>query len=360
MEIVAKKTNKVFALDKIDFEKQPRSQRVSDRTRADQRRAGRSNFGNLKDAAQKHAGRYGKMGFAYIQDRMEKDPYYLFNSTTAQITADCCLFLEDLAQCISPDMGRMREKREKQLGTGVSTRLVFMPDKERDIRKPLDVTKEAMVSHHARLLTLPQFAVLAAELLKARGEPTPMLYGWAGSILLLVKQRRKNVSSTSLTSRDANGMNNITTSMAMITLLKRLRPPLTLRSSLWRDLQGLALVRDMRGSGETLIPSTDLPREKARAHTNARFSNRLLNAGSVANTVTSLSSVRGAGTAAGDGKPDTQAAREGRLIDQIGERATKAEDGEISGADQLLRALPLLRSQLNFQDDLLLPIIQRR
>ena len=226
-----------------------------------------------------------------------------FQQHYRQIMADCCLFLEDLAQCISPDMGRMREKREKQLGTGVSTRLVFMPDKERDIRKPLDVTKEAMVSHHARLLTLPQFAVLAAELLKARGEPTPMLYGWAGSILLLIKQCRKNVSSTSLTSRDANGMNNITTSMAMSTLLKRLRPPLTLRSSLWRDLQGLALVRDMRGSGETLIPSTDLPREKARAHTNARFSNRLLNAGSVANTVTSLSSVRGAGTAAGDGKP---------------------------------------------------------
>ena len=200
--------------------------------------------------------------------------------------------------------------------------------------------------------------MLAAELLKARGEPTPMLYGWAGSILLLIKQRRKNVSSTSLTSRDANGMNNITTSMAMSTLLKRLRPPLTLRS--WRDLQGLALVRDMRGSGKTLIPSTDLPREKAGAHTNARFSNRLLNAGSVANTVTSLSSVRGTGTAAGDGKPDTQAAREGRLIDQIGERATKAEDGETSGADQLLRALPLLRSQLNFQDDLLLPMIQRR
>jgi hypothetical protein len=80
-------------------------------------------------------------------------------------------------------MGRTREKREKQLGTGVSTRLVFMPDKTRDIRKPLDVTKEAMIAHHARLFKLPQFAVLAAELLKARGEPTPMLYGWAGSIL---------------------------------------------------------------------------------------------------------------------------------------------------------------------------------
>ena len=35
MEITAKKTSKVFSLDKIDFEKQPRAQRVSDRTRAD-------------------------------------------------------------------------------------------------------------------------------------------------------------------------------------------------------------------------------------------------------------------------------------------------------------------------------------
>ena len=77
MEITAKKTNKVFSLDKIDFEKQPRAQRVSDRTRADQRRAGRSNFGNLKDAAQTHAGRYSKLGYKSIQDRMEKDPFYL-------------------------------------------------------------------------------------------------------------------------------------------------------------------------------------------------------------------------------------------------------------------------------------------
>ena len=183
MEISAKKTNKVFSLDKIDFEKQPRAQRVSDRTRADQRRAGRSNFGNLKDAAQTHAGRYTKLGFKSIQDRMEKDPFYLFNNAVGQITPDCCQFLEDLAKCIAPDVGRTREKREKQLGTGVSTRLIFMPDFNRDIRLPLDVTKEAMVAHHARVFTLPQFAVLAADLLKARGEPTPMLFGWSGSMM---------------------------------------------------------------------------------------------------------------------------------------------------------------------------------
>jgi hypothetical protein len=96
--------------------------------------------------------------------------------------------LEDLAKCIAPDIGRTREKREKQLGTGVSTRLIFMPDFNRDIRLPLDVTKEAMVAHHARVFTLPQFAVLAADLLKARGEPTPTLFGCSGSMMPIDQQ----------------------------------------------------------------------------------------------------------------------------------------------------------------------------
>jgi hypothetical protein len=119
---------------------------------------------------------------------MEKDPFYLFNNAVGQITPDCCQFLEDLAKCIAPDFGRTREKREKQLGTGVSTRLIFMPDFNRDIRLPLDVTKEAMVAHHARVFTLPQFAVLAADLLKARGEPTPTLFGWSGSMMPIDQQ----------------------------------------------------------------------------------------------------------------------------------------------------------------------------
>ena len=45
-----------------------------------------------------------------------------------------------------------------------------------------------MIAHHARLFTLPQFAVLAADLLKARGEPTPMLHGWAGSVMPVDQQ----------------------------------------------------------------------------------------------------------------------------------------------------------------------------
>ena len=57
LESTAKKINGLFSLDRIDFEKQPRAQRVSDRVKADQRRAGRSNYGNVRDAATTHAGR---------------------------------------------------------------------------------------------------------------------------------------------------------------------------------------------------------------------------------------------------------------------------------------------------------------
>ena len=129
------------------------------------------------------------MGFSSIQDRMERDPYYLFNNARAQITPDCCQFFEVIATCLSPNFRRSRNEREKQLGTGVATRLVFMPGESRDIRKPFDVTKEAMVAHYARIFTLSQFAVLTTERLKARGELTPMLYGW-GSALLVVDQEK--------------------------------------------------------------------------------------------------------------------------------------------------------------------------
>ena len=183
LENTAKKTNGVFSLDRIDFDKQPRAQRINDRARADQRRAGRSNFATVRSAALTHAGRYAKLGYKSILDRMERDPYYLFNTARGQITPDCCEFLDQIAKCLSPDFGRSREERDKQLGTGVVTRLVFMPDHARDIRKPLDVTKEAFVAHYARFFSLPQFAVLAMENLKAKGEPSPLLQGWLGAVL---------------------------------------------------------------------------------------------------------------------------------------------------------------------------------
>ena len=52
-----------------------------------------------------------------------------------------------------------------------------MPDESRDIRKALDVSKETCVALYTRFFSLPQFAVLAMELLKAKGAPTPVLFG---------------------------------------------------------------------------------------------------------------------------------------------------------------------------------------
>ena len=45
-----------------------------------------------------------------------------------------------------------------------------------------------------------------------------------------------------------------------------------------RGLQEVELEKDEKDSGETLIPSTDLPRAREKG-SNAPFSNRLLNAG---------------------------------------------------------------------------------
>ena len=338
MEITAKKTNKVFSLDKIDFEKQPRAQRVSDRTRADQRRAGRSNFGNLKDAAQTHAGRYSKLGYKSIQDRMEKDPFYLFNNAVGQITPDCCQFLEDLAKCIAPDFGRTREKREKQLGTGVSTRLIFMPDFNRDIRLPLDVTKEAMVAHHARVFTLPQFAVLAADLLKARGEPTPTLFGWSGSMMPIDQQsaqdcffdlvdfakRQWNEQFHNIKGEEHSMVEEATASDVAEFPLAR-----TTKSGTGEGREGYRRHFD---------PIQRQQRERAM-DINVQSFSRLLNAGSAVSMATSPLSVAVDGTDGNSGihMDLIQAAREGRPNGRagIGGRATLAKVGELMTGEDL-------------------------
>ena len=41
------------------------------------------------------------------------------------------------------------------------------------------------MAHYARFFSLPQFAVLVMELLKAKGEPTPVLFGWEGTSLVI-------------------------------------------------------------------------------------------------------------------------------------------------------------------------------
>ena len=197
---------------------------------------------------------------------MERDPCYLFNNSMAQITPDCCQFLEELANCIAPDFGRSREKREKRLGTGVSTRLVFVSDRERDIRKPLDVTKVAMV---------------AQSCLKRGGNSRRCCTDGLARCCQLINRRRRTASSTWSTLPEDNGMSSITMSRARITHLKRRLRHWTLLTSRLARTSKAGMGEGREDSDEISIPSTDLTRERARVDTNVLSFNRRLNAGIV-------------------------------------------------------------------------------
>ena len=325
LENTAKKTNGVFSLDRIDFDKQPRAQRINDRARADQRRAGRSNFATVRSAALTHAGRYAKLGYKSILDRMERDPYYLFNTARAQITPDCCEFLDQIAKCLSPDFGRSREERDKQLGTGVATRLVFMPDHARDIRKPLDVTKEAFVAHYARFFSLPQFAVLAMENLKAKGEPSPLLQGWLGAVLPIDQSTTQDCffDMVDFARNQWEDMyhDNAKTSTANALASRKKQQHLMSPNS--PEPEASRQPRGDKDFAETSIQWHAQRRERAVERgmaSNAPSSRVQWNAGIVANMVTVLLSVQIADSVrAGIGSRgrDTHAARKGRPVGAI-------------------------------------------
>ena len=63
----------------------------------------------MKDCAKKEVRKLKKTAFATIRERMENDPFFMYNSSIAQLTPPCCVFLRRLGSCISPDMGRTFE-----------------------------------------------------------------------------------------------------------------------------------------------------------------------------------------------------------------------------------------------------------
>ena len=143
LESGAAEISGVFAFNQVS-QVQPRKHRVGSEARQ-RNRAGRSNFGVMKDGATKEVKKLKKTGFATIRERMENDPFFMCNCSIAQLTLPCCDFLHRLGSCISPDVGRTVEARREGKGADVKTRLVFMPLPGRDASRPLDVSKESMV-----------------------------------------------------------------------------------------------------------------------------------------------------------------------------------------------------------------------
>ena len=183
LESRAAEVHGIFALNQIS-QVQPRKHRTGSEARQ-RNRAGRSNFGVMKDGAKKEVRKLKKTGFRTIKERLENDPFFMYNCSVAQLTPPCCDFLHRLGNCISPDVGRTFEARKGGKGTDVRTRLVFMPKEGRDPAVPLDVSTESMICHAGRFFSLAQFAVYTAKLAPARGEPAPSVFGFSGSLLVL-------------------------------------------------------------------------------------------------------------------------------------------------------------------------------
>lgn len=58
-------------------------------------------------------------------------------------------------------------------------RLVFIPFPNRQFDHAIDVTyAAAIIAHHGKFFSLAQFAVYAGTTMNARGEPSPIVYGW--------------------------------------------------------------------------------------------------------------------------------------------------------------------------------------
>ena len=130
----------------------------------------------MKDSARKEVKKLQKTGFLSIKERLENDPFCMFNCSVAQLTPPCCDFLHSLGASISPDEGRSSQARDQGKGTGIKSRVLFMPIIGRDPTTPPDISKESMVCHSGRFFTPAQFAVYVTKVGPARGEPL-MVYG---------------------------------------------------------------------------------------------------------------------------------------------------------------------------------------
>eukprot|EP00435_Cladocopium_sp_Y103_P005005 s1446_g1.t1 len=186
LESRAEEISGSFSIDQISSQ-QPRRHRLGSEKRQ-KSRAGRSNFGVMKDGARNEIRKLRKTGFASIRQRLEGDPFFMYNCSLAQLTPPACDFLHRLGTCLSPDSGRSFTARDQGKGTDIRTRLIFMPKPYRDPSTPLDVSTESMICHSGRFFSLAQFAVYTAKLAPARGEPAPTVYGWFGMMLVLDEQ----------------------------------------------------------------------------------------------------------------------------------------------------------------------------
>ena len=87
-----------------------------------------------------------------------------------------------LGASVRPLIARRSRSLYDRLGN--ATKLVFVPAASREKDEPLDLHKEAFVSHRGVFLDIGQFAFYVAKILKLKQKPLPLVYGWKGQIFV--------------------------------------------------------------------------------------------------------------------------------------------------------------------------------
>ena len=176
-------TDKVFALDQIEFTGFKRSIHTSG---TQEQRGTRSSFGAIKALAKQYLRKARSLRLPGPEARLELDPFFAFNCAASNLTHGSLEFLGRLARALFPHEGRTAEGRKKEeIPEEHRVKICFIPAINRKEDDPLDVSKEAFVCFKCRFLSLGQFASYAYHFIANKERTTPLVHGWDGDQCVL-------------------------------------------------------------------------------------------------------------------------------------------------------------------------------
>eukprot|EP00435_Cladocopium_sp_Y103_P018363 s2259_g4.t1 len=177
-EAMARTRGVPFSMDKVVFNS-PRRSRIGTRagsSSSDPTRT-RSSYGLLKDMAKNHLRSFRKKGFTSLVDRLQRDAFYHFNAANQNLIPEALLFIERLAGCVSPTIERSKAQVYGER-LDFATKLVFVPNSDREKDEPLDLHKEVFICHRGVFLDIGQFTVYVAKFIVPKKKPLPLVHGW--------------------------------------------------------------------------------------------------------------------------------------------------------------------------------------
>eukprot|EP00435_Cladocopium_sp_Y103_P062604 s253_g24.t1 len=107
----------------------------------------------------------------------KRDAFYHFKAANQNLVPEALQFIERLAGCISPVIGRTKAQVYGER-LDFAAKLVFVPAPDREKDEPLDLHREVFVSHRGVFLDVGQFSVYVAKFFAPKKQPLPLVHAW--------------------------------------------------------------------------------------------------------------------------------------------------------------------------------------